>query len=268
MKSNEILVSIIIPSYNHVNYIEQSIRSVIEQTYKNTQLIVIDDGSNDGSIELLSKLEKELGFILVLQENAGVCKTLNRGIRDFSKGELLCILASDDYFHPIKIEKQVEVLKRNSKSEFCYTQAVEFDSDSGIELRVFPKKDFTGQVLNKLLLRQPYAAGSIMFTRNLYDKVGGFDSNLKYEDWDFSIRCAANTDFSCVAQPLFYYRSHENNIMKTLNRREIFHGKAMILSKNYALAEPHIWISSILFHFAYDHGNKFLKHLSIRKLVN
>lgn len=267
MKSNEILVSIIIPSYNHDGYIEQSIRSVIEQTYKNIQLIVIDDGSSDGSIELLSKLEKELGFILILQENAGVCKTLNRGIRDFSKGDLLCILASDDYYHPKKIEKQVRALM-NSNSEFCYTQAIEFDSHTKKELRVFPKKDFTGKVLNKLLLRQPYAAGSIMFTRNLYDKVGGFDSNLKYEDWDFSIRCAANTDFSCVAEPLFYYRSHENNTMKTLSRREIFHSKAMILSKNYALTEPHIWISSILFHFTYDHGNKFLKHLSIRKLVN
>lgn len=267
MKKNDILVSIIVPSYNHVDYVEKSIRSVFSQTYKKYELIVVDDGSTDGSRELLTALKHELDFTLVMQENIGVCKTLNRGIRNFSKGELLCILASDDYYHPKKIEQQVKALM-HSNSEFCYTQAIEFDSHTQKELRVFPKKDFTGQVLNKLLLRQPYAAGSIMFTRNLYDKVGGFDSNLKYEDWDFSIRCAAKTDFSCVAEPLFYYRSHENNIMKTLSRREIFHGKAMILSKNYALAEPHIWISSILFHFAYDHGNKFLKHLSIRKLVN
>lgn len=267
MKKNDILVSIIIPSYNHVDYIEKSIRSVFTQTYKNYELIVVDDGSEDGSRELLSELKNEFDFTLIMQENLGVCKTLNRGIRDFSKGELLCILGSDDYYHPKKIEKQVRVLT-NSNSEFCYTQAIEFDSHTKKELRVFPKKDFTGKVLNRLLLRQPYAAGSIMFTRSLYDKVGGFDSNLKYEDWDFSIRCAANTDFSCVAEPLFYYRSHEKNTMKTLSRREIFQGKAMILSKNYALTEPHIWISSILFHFTYDHGNKLLKHLNIRKLVN
>lgn len=268
METNDILVSVIIPSYNHIDYIEKSIRSVFAQTYKNYELIVVDDGSEDGSHELLSELKNELDFTLIMQENSGVCKTLNKGIQQYSKGKLLCILGSDDYFHPLKLEKQVEALENNHRSEFCFTQSIEFDSDTGKELRVFPKKDFSGNVLNKILLRQPYAAGSIMFTRELYNKVGGFDSSLKYEDWDFSIRCAANTEFSCVAEPLFYYRSHEKNTMKNLSRREIFHGKAVILSKNYALTEPRVWISSILFHFTYDHGNKFLKHLNIRKLVN
>lgn len=267
MQSNDILVSVIIPSYNHSNYIEEAIRSVFAQTYRKVELIIIDDGSTDGSQELLKRLKKKLDFKLVIQSNAGVCETLNRGIEQYSQGEFICILASDDYYHPKKIELQVQALL-SSNSEFCYTQAIEFDSSTKKELRVFPKKNFTGHVLNQIVIRQPYAAGSIMFTRNLYDKVGGFDSNLKYEDWDFSIRCAANTEFSCVAEPLFYYRSHESNTMKTLSRREIFHGKSMILSKNYALIEPHIWISSILFHFAYDHGNRFLKHLNIKKLVN
>ena len=268
MGKSEILVSIIIPSYNHVDYIEKSIRSVFEQTYKKTELIVIDDGSSDGSCGLLLKLKKELGFTLIMQKNAGVCATLNRGIQQYSKGKLLCILGSDDYFHPLKLEKQVKALQNNLRSEFCFTQALEFDSDTGKELRLFPKKDFSGNVLNKVILRQPYAAGSIMFSRSLYDKVGGFDSSLKYEDWDFSIRCAAITEFSSVNEPLFYYRSHEKNIMKTLSRREVFYGKAMILSKNYMLVEPNVWILSIFFNFTYDHGYGFLRHLRIRNIVN
>lgn len=268
MSLNNPLVSVIIPSYNHLNYVEIAIRSVIDQTYKNIELIVVDDGSSDGSTELLKKLQLELGFNLVLQENSGVCRTLNRGVQALSKGELLCILASDDYFHPLKIEKQVDALESNLISEFCFTQATEFDTDTGRSLRVFPKKQFSGEVLNSVAIRQPYAAGSIMFTRRLYDQVGGFDEALKYEDWDFSIRCAAATEFTGLYEPLFYYRSHATNTMKTLSRRKIFHGKAMILSKNYMLLKPNVWFFSIFFHFLYDHLFFIFKYFKIKNIMN
>ena len=268
MSRNNPLVSIIIPSYNHLEYVEMAIRSVTNQTYSNIELIVVDDGSSDGSVELLSRLRDELDFTFVSQSNSGVCKTLNRGIQEFSKGELICTFASDDYFYPLKVEKQVHALQANLKSEYCFTQATEFDSDTAKELRVFPKKNFSGDVLNRVALRQPYAAGSIMFTRRLYDHVGGFAESLKYEDWDFSIRCAAATQFTGVIEPLFYYRSHATNTMKTLSRREIFHGKAMILSKNYMVLKPHIWFFSIVFHFLYDHGFSFFKYFKVKKLVN
>lgn len=262
------LVSVIIPSYNHGCYIEEAIRSVIDQTYKNIELIVIDDGSTDNSLTLLSDLSIKFGFKFVAQENQGVCKTLNRGVREFSKGQLICILASDDRFDLSKIELQVKELCNNKSSEFCFTQAVEFDTSDGKELRVFPKRNFTGSVLNKIIFRQPYAAGSIMFTRSLYDEVGGFDPTLKAEDWDFSIRCAAKTDFSFVAQPLFYYRSHASNTMKTMSRRNIFHTKVIILAKNYMLVSPWLWVFSVLSHFLYDHFYSLLKRLKIRQLVN
>ena len=264
----DLLVSVVIPSFNHIDYVEKAICSVLEQTYKNVELIVIDDGSNDGSIGFLEGLSERLGFTFLSQKNAGVCKTLNKGIRELSSGEYICILASDDYFHPKKIEKQVAALQANPDSEFSYTQAIEFDSVSSKEIRVFPVKDFSGKVLNKLALRQPYAAGSIMFSRSLYNNVGGFDSNLKYEDWDFSIRCAAQTVFTGVQFPLFYYRSHATNTMKTLGRRAIFHGKAVILSKNYLLMSPRVWFFSIVFNFMHDHLHFMFKIIDIRKIVN
>lgn len=266
--NNSPLVSVVIPSYNHKQYIGEAIKSVIDQTYTNIELIVIDDGSTDGSLSLLNDLSNIYGFKFVAQENQGVCKTLNRGIREFSKGQLICILASDDRFHLSKIELQVKELSNNKSSEFCFTQAVEFDTDSGKEMRVFPKKNFTGNVLNKIIFRQPYAAGSIMFTRDLYDSVGGFDPALKAEDWDFSIRCAAKTVFSSVSKPLFYYRSHAANTMKIMSRRKIFHDKAIMLAKNYMLVSPWLWIFSFLSHFLYDHFYSLLKRLKIRQLLN
>ena len=74
------------------------------------------------------------------------------------------------------------------------------------------------KILNKIFYYQPYAAGSIMFTRDLYNRLGGFDENLAIEDWDFSIRAASATNFIGVHDPLFNYRSHLYNAMKSYDR--------------------------------------------------
>lgn len=250
---NAPLVSVIMPSYNHAQYIEKAIESVLAQSYKNIELIVIDDGSTDDTLSILNELNKQNKFTLVTQENRGVCKTLNRGVREFSSGEYVTLVASDDYWEESKIEKQVAALCNRREAEFSFTQATEFDSETGRALRVFPSSPLSGQVLNKVFLRQHVPAGSIMFTRRLFDKIGGFDKNLREEDWDFVIRCAAETEFAPVSEPLFNYRSHETNVMKTMGRRVIFHQKAMILSKNYMLVSPFVWFRAIAMHFLYDH---------------
>ena len=267
MKDNP-LVSVIIPSFNHKNYVLQSIKSVFDQTYKNTEIIVVDDGSTDGSVEILTSASQDLGFKFIAQENSGVCRTLNRGIREFSSGKYICVLASDDYFEPTKIAKQVAALKASGGSEFCYTQAVEFDSWTGKTLSVFPKKRFSGHVLKKIILRQPYAGGSIMFSRELYDRVNGFDECMPIEDWDFSLRCASETTFAGVHEPLLYYRSHETNSMKWMGRRKIFRAKAMILSKNYFLTSPTRWLCALVFNYFYDHSYRYIKYFDIKRIFN
>jgi len=261
-------VSVVIPCFNHEDYVTQSINSVLEQTYNNIELIVIDDGSSDKSVEILSNLAKLHKFTLITQKNMGICKTLNKAIEEYSSGKYLALLASDDYFHPEKIQKQVEELMSNKGSEFCYTQAFEFDSTTGKEIRVFPQKKFTGKVLNKIILRQPYAAGSLLFTKVLYDRVGGFDELLKYEDWDFSIRCAASTEFSAVYEPLFFYRSHPLNVTKTLDRRQIFQQKAKTLAKNYHLVTPSIWLGALAINFLYDHVLYKIKFLNLKGFLH
>lgn len=246
------LISVIMPSYNHASFIEKAIRSVFEQTYSNIELIVVDDGSVDNSRQVLNGLLEQYDFKLVLQGNAGICKTLNRAIKEFASGDYVALLASDDYWHPCKLELQMERLN-SEEGEFSFTQALEFDSDSGRTLRIFPRKPCEGALLKKVFVNQHVPAGSIVFSRALYDRVGGFDETLREEDWDFVIRCASQTQFLPVAQPLFYYRSHTDNYMKTISRRKIFHDKAKILAKNYMLVSPYIWLKSVLIHFLYDH---------------
>ncbi|MDA9580498.1 glycosyltransferase family 2 protein, partial [Luminiphilus sp.] len=89
-------VSVIIPSYNHKRYIEAAILSVKKQTYEPIELVVVDDGSTDGSVDLLLELRKEFGFQLKCQKNVGVCATLNRGIAEMASGSYIALLASDD----------------------------------------------------------------------------------------------------------------------------------------------------------------------------
>ncbi|HHQ4574536.1 TPA: glycosyltransferase [Aeromonas hydrophila] len=247
------LVTVVIPSYNHIKYVENALKSVLEQSYSNIELIVIDDGSSDGSVEFLRSLSYGESCLLVEQSNAGISKTLNKAIRDYSHGKYICILASDDYFHPEKIEKQINAIENYPGSEFCYTKAREFDSESGAAIREFPKKIIQGKVIGSVFFHQPYAAGTIMFTRSLFDRVGGFDEGLKIEDWDFSIRCAAETSFSVVDEPLFFYRSHQNNTIKKLDRRIVFKNKMQTLTKNYMLISPSRWIWIVIVHFIFDH---------------
>lgn len=247
------LVTAVVPCYNHARFVERSVRSVLDQTYPTLQLVVIDDGSSDGSVPLLKRLSDTYGFELICQENRGICRTLNRAIRGHAHGEYVALLASDDLWHPEKIAQQVADLQGNASAEFCFTQAIEFRDETRLDRgRVFPRSLLQGQVLGKVFLRQHVPAGSMLFSRRLYDQLGGFDEDLREEDWDFVIRCAAETEFVGVPKPLLYYRAHAENTMRTRDRVATFHQKALILTKNYQLVSPWRWLVAILVHFSHD----------------
>lgn len=252
-KDNCPVVSVIMPCYNHEGYVEHAVKSVIDQTYPNVELIVVNDGSTDNSLGILENLLKSYKFTLVNQENMGVCKALNRGISEFAHGEYFALLASDDFWHLDKLRQQVAQLQLHVESEFCFSQAIKFSNDCDLNSgKVFPRKCISGHVLNEVFIHQHVPAGTMLFSRQLYERLGGFDETLKEEDWDFVIRCAAVTPFVSVNAPLLYYRSHQGNTMKTRNRSAIFHQKAKILSKNFELVTPWRWLLAICIHFLHD----------------
>lgn len=247
------LVTVIVPCFNHSDYVARAIESVLNQSYKNFELVVIDDGSEDDSFNILKKLQEKHVFKLIAQKNSGVCKTLNRAIREAASGRYIALLASDDFWHQDKLKLQMQSLGQHPESEFCFSQAIEFtDETNPSNGRLFPKKCLSGQVLNSVFLRQHVPAGTMLFSRRLYDQLGGFDENLKEEDWDFVIRSAAATSFCSVNKPLLYYRSHATNTMKTRKRSSIFHQKIKILAKNFDLVSPFRWYISVSMHFVYD----------------
>ncbi len=88
---------------------------------------------------------------------------------------------------------------------------------------------------------------------------------MEHEDWDFSMRCAALTEFTSVNEPLFYYRSHSENVSKTSGRKGVFQQKMKTLSKNYHLVTPRVWLQSVLLHFLHDHLLYKLKFLNLKR---
>lgn len=213
-ESNEPLVSVIVPSYNHELYIENCIKSIINQSYKNIQLIVIDDGSKDNSVELLAKLSKEYNFIFVAQKNIGLSATLNRAIKEYAKGKYITIVASDDWWLPNKIKTQVKFLEENTQHKMCYGKANVVDENGEIKY-TYGNAPKTNNFFNELINATEGSfipVLTVMYEREIHDVVGYYDEKSYIEDWDMHLRIAYKFSIGFVNEPLACYRYHGNNM--------------------------------------------------------
>ena len=136
------LVSIIMPSYNTANFIGETIKSVLEQTYKNWELLIVDDCSTDDTDEIVSKYDDERIIYLKNEKNSGAAISRNRALRN-AKGKWIAFLDSDDLWYPTKLEKQIKFMEKNGHS-FSYTNYEEIDeNDVANGVRVSDPKKIT-----------------------------------------------------------------------------------------------------------------------------
>lgn len=179
--SNEPLVSVIVPSYNHSKYLAQCINSILQQTYKNIQLVVLDDGSSDNSPEILEMLNKEYGFQLVLKANEGLCATVNRGLI-IAQGEFIVIFASDDIMPPNRISEQVQMMRQCPELDIIAGSVQCIDGDGLIGTLFNPK------VLGEISFARMFQgncifAPSAMIRKSVYSKTGNYSPNYRMEDY-------------------------------------------------------------------------------------
>jgi len=179
----EPLVSVIIPTYNRAEYVCDAIESVLNQTYKNIEIIVVDDGSTDDTKEWIKKYLSSSKLKYIYQENRGVSSARNTGIK-IAKGEYLAFLDSDDLFLPKKIELQVKEFKKSPLSVgIIFTGVVE----SG-ETIYIPRARTRFEAINKLnlLIKYKSAFSTNLHRKVVFEKVGLFDENLRLkEDIEF-----------------------------------------------------------------------------------
>jgi alpha-1,3-rhamnosyltransferase len=209
MKKNFPLISIIIPAYNHELYVERAIVSVLNQSYENIDLVVVDDGSSDNTWDVIQNVHRKYDgkFKIFTQENKGVCKTLNFGISN-SSGEYIAVLASDDYYAPNKLEKQIKTfLESPAVVGLVHSSAyLDYGGSRSLVSLTGSYLPAVGQCFYMLIEQGArVVAPTVMFKRTAYESVHGFDENLVAEDVDFYVALAARGwEFAYDPTPLVY----------------------------------------------------------------
>ena len=168
MNNHQNSISVVIPVFNRKQLIERSINSVINQTYPADEIIVIDDGSIDGTYDLIKKNYPQV--ILIHQENKGVSAARNVGIT-IAKGKWIAFLDSDDEWFPEKLEEQINYLKINNSYKICHTDEIWIRN----QVRVNPMKKhkkYGGKIYNKCLPLCVLSPSSIIIHKEIFDDVG------------------------------------------------------------------------------------------------
>jgi glycosyltransferase involved in cell wall biosynthesis len=213
LTKNEIdtpLVTVIIPNYNNETYLPECLESVIKQSYKNMEIIVIDDGSTDRSAEILQKYWSEIKLIKSSHSGASVAR--NIGIEQ-SRGQFIAFMDSDDIWISEKIEKQMSKILNNC-ADLVYCGYQEIGLASRI---VLPNSHFKGDCY-EFFKNYPgvsfLACGGVLIRKSILSKSGLFDKNFKgaAEDWDFLRRICMNGKVDFSDEVLFYYRRHSTSI--------------------------------------------------------
>lgn len=242
------LVTVIIASYNHSPYVEASIMSVLAQTYKNIELLVVDDGSTDGSIELLENLRSQHGFDLKCQDNRGLSRTLNETISR-AKGSLIVPFGSDDIMFPHRVATQVAHMQGKPEVGICSANIEIIDQHGkvigGREQRKrnlpFRRLDFDDLFLDR---KPGPMAATLMLRREALDLTGGFDPDIRLEDLYIELKIASAGFFiDVLGEPLAQYRKHATNTYK--NQRFMFDN----VLRTYALFKDHPGYEQVCMHF-------------------
>ncbi len=212
-----IKVSVIIPYFKNKKFIKETLESVLGQTYKNVEIIVVDDGSDDGLVEEYGDFFRKHGIIYVKKENGGPASARNVGMR-LAVGSMIALLDADDVWHADKIRTQIDFHLR-TKSQVVYAKSKVFMSDLGIESGLVPAVEYYyGDILKKLLVRNFITNSSIMFSRSVLDRCGFFREDpqlVAIEDYEYWLRVAAVFSIHIVLDPpLVFYRLHPDQISK------------------------------------------------------
>jgi glycosyltransferase involved in cell wall biosynthesis len=210
--SNKPLVSVIIPTYNRGWIIKEAINSVLDQDFSDFELIVVDDGSDDDTREVLGTYANSI--TVLHQSNRGVSAARNRGIADAS-GRLIAFLDSDDLWLPGKLKTQVKFFEENADAMINQTQEIWIRNG----IRVNPKKrhhKFSGMIFERSLALCLVSPSAVMIKKSLFEAVGVFDENLPAcEDYDLWLRISCRYPVHLNDFPLIIKRGgHDDQLSK------------------------------------------------------
>lgn len=214
------IISVIIPVYNGEKTISETIKSVLNQTFSDFELIIINDGSQDKTLEIVERI-KDPRLKVFSYPNGGLSASRNRGINHAS-GDYISFIDADDLWTPDKLEAQFRALqeKPNAKVAYSWTNYID---ESNRFCRRGSYITVTGNVHAKLLLVNFLENGSnALICRQALSEVGSFEESLfASEDWDMWLRLAARYDFVCIPSPQILYRVSANSMSTNVLKQEV-----------------------------------------------
>jgi len=218
------------PAYNAEATIEETLNSVLAQTYTNIEVLVVDDGSQDRTAQIVESFaERDSRVLLIKQENAGLPATRDRAIKE-ATGDYVAPIDADDIWHPQKLQKQVQCLLSAGPSVgLVYAWVVRIDEDDLIleAIDIQTKEDFgsvEGNVLPALIYDNFVGCASVpLIRRTCFKRVGGYSAPLKArnaqgcEDWDIQLRIAEQYEFRVVREFLVGYRQARTSMSRNVS---------------------------------------------------
>ena len=221
---NSPLVSVICLSYNQAKFLQNALDSALDQSYRNFELIIVDDGSSDESEEIIKhykRLHPEIEIFL-LEENIGYCKAFNLGLKA-SSGKYIIDLAADDILLPERIQLQVEAFEKlNESYTMCFTDAIHINEEGNIIKNHYLRnkagklieKIPSGSVYNDIVERYFICSPTMMMRASHLKEMGGYDESLCFEDFDYWVRAARNYNFYYLDKVLTAKRKVEGSLSK------------------------------------------------------
>lgn len=208
------LVSVIIPTYNRRSLIGEAVESVLGQSFRDFELIVVDDGSTDGTAKELAKYGARLR--LSCQQRRGVSAARNLGVRE-ARGRLLAFLDSDDLWRPEKLAVQTAFMEQHPQWQICQTEEIWLSNGARVNPRLIHKKP-DGDIFLRSLELCLVSPSAVMMTRALFEATGGFDDALPVcEDYDLWLRIAVDHHVALIAEPLVIKRGgHADQLSRSL----------------------------------------------------
>ena len=225
-------VSVIMPAYNCADYLGEAIRSVLNQSHQDLELIVVDGASEDNIDDVIKKYEKDTRLIYRKMPKCSIAAARNCGIK-LAQGELIAFLDGDDLFLRDKLSKQVKFFKKNKHFDICYTDSIYFNSDTGKE-EPCTYYHFSGDIFcyikrNNFIHPSAATARKKIFKENLFN-----EEIPPHEDWEFFLRLAyKGVNFAYMKEPLSKIRVREKSITRNVEIMNLARRVVGLMARDY-----------------------------------
>jgi glycosyltransferase involved in cell wall biosynthesis len=246
--SSNVIISVVLPTFNRAGFISRSISSVLFQSMREIELIIVDDCSTDNTTEVVNKFNDQRIKYIKLDKNVGGAEARNIGAR-LATGDYLAFQDSDDEWTCLKLSKSLQIFDTKEDVDCIFTSLVQLCGARSVTLPRAFSLDYLDNFYEYLLTRNVVDTPTFMVKRSLFFEVGGFDSSMpRYQDWDLVLRMSRVAKFDFINEPLLISYCTEGSISenKIANRdalQKIYNKHREAIDNNCKLNS--LWLSNI-----------------------